>query len=183
MKDKVRIVFDREALPYESACRKLASGACPVFFPVDFLEEENRIQAFFHVKGYHRLRDEKNMTASEILTLIKSVLKNMQICRDWFWFPENYVLSADTVYIRNVHDVRFVYIPDRQHISASRRLNGFLQSLKKHTGERGIMYLETCMRFFDGEYLATRQLLAFLDQRLMEEYEYEKQSYPGFSCI
>jgi len=28
-----------------------------------------------------------------------------------------------------------------------------------------------------------RQLLAFLDQRLMEEYEYEKQSYPGFSCI
>jgi len=183
MKDTVRVTFDRAAVPYESASRKLAASACPVFFPVDIVEEQNRIQAFFHVEGYRRLRDASELSAVEILLLAKSVLRNLQVCRDWFWFPEDYILSVDTVYWKTPTDVRFLYIPDRQKISASRRLNGFLYSLKEKTGDRGIMYIETCMRFFEGEHLATRQLLAFLDRRLMEEFEYEKLSYPDFSGI
>ena len=99
----------------------------------------------------------------EMQVRIEKVLKQLDICRDWLWMPEEMVLSVDTVCVNDENQTRILYIPEKKCVSESRKLTGLLHSMKGITDEEGIMYLETCIQLVSVENLRTCRVLAFLD--------------------
>lgn len=170
MKDKIRVVFDRRALSFPAALECLAAEKCRGFFPAEIITEGNRVEAWFHVEGWHRLKDEELISPVQVLLLAKSVLLAVDECRDWLWFPEDYVLSLDTVFTDGKGHVRFLCIPERSKLSEYRRMENFLRALEKKTSGKGAGYLEECIGLLKEKPLHTRRLIASLDQILEEEY-------------
>ena len=163
MREIRRVTFPVEVLPFQAASRRLAAGTCPAFFPADVILQGEQVQVIYHTDGYRQLRDMKNVTSSVLLEIIKEVLKQMDICRDWLWLPEKLVMSLDTIYVNEKNQIRILYIPEKKTISESRKLAGLLHSMKSITDREGIMYLETCIQLVTVENLRTQRLLAFLD--------------------
>ncbi|MGN1415168.1 MAG: DUF6382 domain-containing protein [Anaerovoracaceae bacterium] len=158
-----RVIFPVQALPFQAAVSRLAAGTCPAFFPADVILQEAQMQVIYHTEGYRRLRDMEMIPASVLLEIIKEILKQLDICRDWLWRTEEMILSVDTIYVNEEKQIRILYIPEKKSVSESRRLTGLLHSMKGSTDEEGIMYLETCIQLVSVENLRTRRILAFLD--------------------
>lgn len=161
-----RVSFPVSALPFPSACDRLAASACPVFFPASIIRNGEQIQVFFSTEGFKRLRDLKAVPADFLLLIVKEILKALEVCRDRFWFPEELIFSTDTIYVSTEGQVRLLYIPDGRNISAEKKLAALLHSMKDLTDSRGCMYLETCMQLITVENLRSRRILAFLDHLL-----------------
>lgn len=161
-----RVSFQVSALPFPSACERLAASACPSFFPASIVQNGKQIQVFFSTEGFRRLRDLEAVPADFMLLIVKEIMKALEACRDRFWFPEEMILSADTIYVNAVGQVRLLYIPDGLNISVEKKLAALFHSMKALTDSRGCMYLETCMQFITAENLRSRRILAFLDHLL-----------------
>lgn len=158
-----RVTFPVQVMPFQAAVSRLAAGTCPAFFPADVILQGEQMQVIYHMKGYRQLRGMRNVPASDLLEIVKEILKQLDICRDWLWMPEEMVLSVDTVCVNDENQTRILYIPEKKCVSESRKLTGLLHSMKGITDEEGIMYLETCIQLVSVENLRTCRVLAFLD--------------------
>ncbi|MGN0713737.1 MAG: DUF6382 domain-containing protein [Anaerovoracaceae bacterium] len=158
-----RVTFPVQRLPFQAASQRLAAGTCPAFFPADVILQGEQIQVIYHTEGYRQLRGMRNVPAYDLLEIIKEILKQLDICRDWLWMPEEMVLSVDTIFVNEHNRIRILYIPEKKCVSESRKLAGMLLSMKDITDDDGMMYLETCIQLVSAENLRTRRILAFLD--------------------
>lgn len=162
-----RVTFPVQVLPFQAAVSRLAAGTCPAFFPADVILQGEQMQVFYHTEGYRQLRGMRNVPASALLEIIKGILKQLDICRDWLWMPEEMVLSVDTIFVNEEYQIRILYIPEKKSVSENRRLTGLLHTMKGIADEEGIMYLETCMKLVSVDNLRTCRILAFLDHLAM----------------
>ncbi|MCI8610074.1 MAG: hypothetical protein HFE73_10555 [Firmicutes bacterium] len=175
MKEKRMIVIKKSQLPYAGKEELLASSVCPAVFPANVVMEEEQLRIFYETEGWQPLARREQLDAVEFLTLMNSVLQNMEKMRGWLLFPEEYVLSEQTVYIPSgffdeINQVRFIYIPDGQKISAAKRMGCFLYGLREKLTENSMMYLEMLTPLLTIENLDTKRLLIFLDNLLTEAY-------------
>ena len=66
----------------------------------------------YNTEGYIRIASLKNISAAMIQTIAERTLECTEMCRNWLLFPEQYVLSSDTVYIsEDFRTVKLAYIP------------------------------------------------------------------------
>ena len=171
MNNIVRIRMEAGRLPYETAAEKLVCSACPGIFPADVIRHagDEKLEICYHVGGFQKLSAVPFLQPEEVIRLVAAVLYNLQICRDWFWFPEEYVLSEDTVYLMTPDKVCFTWIPDREQDGAEHRFVCLLHSLKKKTSERGRRYLDQCMEFISGGRNEWKQMAAHINFLLQQE--------------
>lgn len=172
MKKIIKICLQASRLPYATAAEKLACSACPGIFPADIIgsEKGERLELYYHVEGFRKLGDITSMAPEEVLRLILAAAANIQTCSSWFWFPEEYVLSEDTVYVKNPDQVCFLWIPDRQKMSASRRFSCLLHSLKGKTSDRGKAYIDSCLKMMAGGEVSWSRFEAGVHDMLRQEY-------------
>ena len=163
MREIRKVTFPVQGLPFQAAGQRLAAGTCPAFFPADVILQGEQMQVIYHLEGYRQLRDMRNVPASDLLEIVKEILKQLDICRDWLWMPEEMVLSVDTICVNKENQIRILYIPEKKCVSEIRKLTGLLHSMKGITDGEGIMYLETCIQLISVENLRTCRVLAFLD--------------------
>ena len=161
---KKRITIPLKRLPYPGKICSLTSSSCPAFFPASAVTDGGMIHLYYSVEGYRPLKQCRNLSAEQVLCIAKSVLRNISSCRDWLWFPEDYVLSADTVWVNGQGTVRFLCIPDPDGPKGLKRFCGLLSSMEQCTDETGIRYLQQLKKTAVSENLTPAGLQYEVDQ-------------------
>lgn len=132
--------------PYSEKVDRLLGGACPLFLPVDIVRTEKIIHLRYTITGYKTLRNTKELQSILLLKMVRVLLKNMQLAKDWMWYPEEYILSLDTVCISNSSEVRIMYIPDEHKTSFLTKLHNFFYQLRNVAVPEALPHIE----FLDG---------------------------------
>lgn len=167
---KVRINLDSGEL-YPEKAGKLVSGCCEAILPMSMIHNGESKIGIYNTDGYKQLSSMENINASEILLLAKKVLIMRDICSDYLFFPEEYILSTETVYLSEDNDnVKLTYIPICDRISGDKSMIYFLRQLMRHTTENGQQYLETLLRFFLCENMREEQTIGFIEKLRYEIY-------------
>ena len=94
------------------------------------------------------------------------------------WFPEEYVLSVDTVWYSPDGSVRFLCIPDTGPGKGVQRFCGLLHGMKPCTDSSGVWCLCRLQELAEQEMLPPSKLLSEID--LMAA---QVQSYSGIPLI
>lgn len=171
MKEIQLITVPKIRFDYDGKAEVLAACACPGILPARVTADGEMVQIYYDVRGWSRLEDRRNLSATDALLVVSQTLKKMESLRGWLFFPEEYVLSGRTVWIStDGREAKIMYIPDGKPVSEQRRLEGFLQELKRMTTENGVMYLETLIRMVETEHLNTGRVLVFIDHLMTEAH-------------
>lgn len=167
---KVRIKLDSEEL-YPQKADVLVSGCCEAILPMSMICVGEGKTGIYNTEGYKSLSSMKNINASEILLLVKKVLIMRDICSDYMFFPEEYVLSTETVYLSEKNgDTKLTYISTKNGTSGDKSMIYFLQRLKQLTTDNGQLYLETLIQLFLCENLRTERIIGFIEKLRYEIY-------------
>ena len=125
MNNRVFITIADRALLYEGRMEPLLCGKCEAFLPASMISGKEGVRLCFQTDGYKRLASLKRLTALQILDVVGKVMQNMKLCREYLYYPEDYVLSPDTVYCSNEGKVRFLYLPSDRKISETKVMQNF----------------------------------------------------------
>lgn len=150
----------------------LASSRCPAFFPADVVLTQNNVHLRYSTSGYQPLSKHRGLGADSVLETVKRVIQNIQTARDWMWFPEDYLLTADTVWINAEGLTKILCVPDRSEVSGSRRLCLFLHNLEKTAEQSEVLYLRLLQDMAAAGNVRTEQLLSEIDQMIAEVRSY-----------
>lgn len=148
------VKFNEEQLGYEGKLDLLVEGVCRGIFPISIVKNTDGISGFYTTAGYKRLSECKKLTAEKVLTVVEKTIAAMEECNQYLIFPEEFVISLDTVYIKeDFEKVKFTYVPDKSKLGAGKKLFLFLGELKIITTENGCLYLDMLRELFDTENL------------------------------
>ena len=150
----------------------LASSRCPAFFPADVILTQNNVHLRYSTAGYQPLSKQQEMRTDSVLGVVKKVLQCVQTARDWMWFPEDYLLTADTVWINSEGLTKILCVPDRSEVSGSRRLCLFLHNLEKTAEPSAALYLRLLQDMAAAGNVRTELLLSEIDQMIAEVRSY-----------
>ena len=171
MNNRIYVTIEAFQLPYEGKLDSLLHGRCQAFLPVSLIRKEEKLRLCAQTDGYRRLSSLNLLKAAELLEILSKVIRNMKSCRDFLYYPEDYVLSPDTIYqAKRGEQIRFLYVPSDRKISESKALKNLCHRLKSLTTENGVMYLETLEQLFSVEGLNEIRVQAFLNELLTEIY-------------
>ncbi len=165
MYDRVMIKFKEEQLAYKEKMDVLTEGGCKGIFPISIIKDARQITGFYVTAGYKRLSELDNLSAEKILTVVEKTVSAMEECNQYLIFPEEFIITLDTVYIKdNFERIKFTYVPDKSKSGASKKLTGFTAQLKKITTDSGKLYLDMLEQLFATENLSTLKIKALILQ-------------------
>lgn len=147
----------------------LAAGACGSIFPLSIIKEKKFTKCIYNTEGYIKVSALANIPAKEILTIAEKVLNLVENCQNYLLFPEEYILSSETIYIRDDYkDIKITYIPIDKKERQRNVLSYFIRSLRNSTTENGRTYLETLANLLDCEELKTERIIGFIEKLKQE---------------
>ena len=149
-----------------------ASRMCPAVLPASSVkrgDSEAGTVLIYDKEGFVKLSSLSNLNAADILTVAEKTLECTEICRDWLLFPEEYVLTADTVYIsEDMTTVRLAWTMPQQICSEKAAVSYFIYSLKTLTTTNGKTYLDTLGQMLECRNLRFSRVTAFINQLRQE---------------
>ncbi len=163
MFDKIMVLFKEEDLGYKKKAETLTGGGYKGILPLSIVRKNGVIVGYYATAGYKRLSDFNELTVSGILTVAEETVRAIEECGRYFIFPEEYVINADTVYIRDdFKEIKFTYIPDRYSVNGRKKFSAFLEQLKQITTENGCLYLDMLSQMSDTENLSLQKMKSFI---------------------
>ena len=169
MYSKAMITFEENKLPYQERPDILARGDCKAFLHASFVYEEQKVRIYYETTGYKRLSSWKEVQAKDLLCVIEKLIQSMELARDYLFFPEEYILSTDSIYLNDEMDaLKLIYIPADRKISASKSMENFLNAFGRITTENGRMYLHTLKYLLTAEDIKYEKILYFIDELITE---------------
>lgn len=174
---KTHIAVPAERIPYPGKIRALASSSCPAFFSADVTIKDNVVHIYYSTGEFLPLKDAGLLIPEKALMVMKTVVHNQNMARDWMWYPEEYVLSDDTVWVDSAGSVRFLWIPDSIKQAGHRSLYGLAEQMKSFTSEEGKEVLTRLQQNFFLKPCLPQQILSGIDRMMMELREYSSYSF------
>lgn len=169
MNNIVRVNFSESDLTYPQKAETVTCSKCPGILPLTIVRDGGNIRGMYKTEGFVRLASLSNISAAMILTIAERAMECTEMCRDWLLFPEQYVFSADTVYIsEDFRTVKLAYIPARKKYSENSSIAAFIYSLKALTTENGRTYLDTLGSMMECRNLKMSRVTGFIEQLKQE---------------
>jgi len=169
MNNLMKVDFAEKDMQYQQKADTIISGRCPGILPLSIIRTGGKIRAMYNTEGYIRLASLKSISAAMILTIAERVLECTELCRDYLLFPEEYVFSADTVYIsEDFRNVKLAYIPRTEAGGETAAISSFIYSLKPLTTENGRTYLDTLGSVLECRNLRISRVIGFVEQLKQE---------------
>lgn len=169
MEKKITVKMDAQVLPYTMRLDTLISGVCPAFFPVSVRQVGKRLLLTCDPSGYRQLKHWARLDGQQILQMAYAVVQAIEAGKEYLFFPEEYVISVDTVYLReDLSQGRLIFAPVTTPQSATTNLLHFFHTLQERTTDNGRMYLDTLCTLLGAETLRYRRVLAFIHELLTE---------------
>lgn len=165
----IRIRYDN--LPYDGILEALGEGICTGIFSGQIFQSSEVVQVGYDVSGFLSLRTygrHHEITAAEALSILWDLLMLIEQCRKWLWFPEQYVISLDTVWMDKENCLKILWIPDKQNICEVYRIQCFIQELKEVTALEAKEYLSQVQVFLESSYGRPGELKWYFDELLTE---------------
>lgn len=152
-------------MAYKEKMDILTDGGCKGIFPISIIKEAQQVRGFYVTSGYKRLSEFNNLSAEKILTVVEKTVSAMEECNQYLIFPEEFIITLDTAYIKNNFErIKFTYVPDKSKSGVSKKLSGFVSQLKNITTESGRLYLDMLEQLFSTENLSTLKIKALIAQ-------------------
>ncbi len=165
----------RKKLPmYDNKAEKLKGGVCEEILPLSTIKYRRIVRGIYHTEGYRKLSEFSNLSVSEALSAVESVLELREKLRDNLFFPDEYILSADTIFVdEKLERFRLAYIPvaeigNPEAGRAEKSFACFIASLKRQTSEAGAEYLDRLSDFLMGAGANAEIAISFAE-RLKQE--------------
>ena len=165
MKKTVTVSLKTEHLA--SVCLRdiLLSGSCSAVLPMDLYRGRKFCFGVYHTAGMQCLRQCEHLTADQALRAAGALLQMQEVCRDHLLFPEDYVLSLDTLYTkRDYTELQLLFIPAAQKENPLKSLLYLLQSMKKLTSPCGADYLTALQELLQAYSCGSERVLGSLQQ-------------------
>ena len=175
--EKKRITVPLSRFPWPGKILRLGRSECPAFFPADISVRGDSVHICFRTEGYRPLKDCADLTAVQCLIILKELLRNLAAARDWMWYPETLVITADTVWISTDGRIRLLCIPDSQELSLFRRLDYFTDSLKRMTAESEQEALSVLQEKWMREPHPVHRILGGIDRMILDLQEYSSYHF------
>ena len=96
---RVYINLKNKPLLYESKVERLTAGICNEILPLSIIKNRKITKGIYHTDGYKKVSDVGTLSAVQVLSVIEGVIAMSEKLKNNFFFPEEYILSPDTVYI------------------------------------------------------------------------------------
>ena len=149
---------------YANKAEKLKYGICDEILPLSVIKSKRMLKGVYHTEGYRKLSAFGEMSAAEVLTVIEGVLVMMEKLKDNLFFPEEYILSPDTVYTdEKRQQYRITYIPAGQEQKAERAVSCFIGEMKRYTTPEGKLYLDALKNISECGNLKTERMLGSIE--------------------
>ena len=169
--NKVSIRLKNGTVDYAQKTETLLAGSCDAFFPMSIIRDKKNTRGIFDTSGFHKLADLEGLSASQVLSLAEDVLLLIEKCEDYLFFPEEYILSAETVYINEESKkLKLIYIPNERKASFFKSLAYFFHQMKSVTTENGRVYLDTLSALLSSGNLRTERVIGFIEKLKQEIY-------------
>ena len=156
----------------------IASSSCTSFFPANVLLKKEKIHFYFAVDGFCPLKESGMLSASRILQIFRETVKLAAEASDWMWYPDDYVLSLETIWMNHTGKLKIICIPVSQTRMKYSSFFCLADAMKYIADEEGkIILSELQHRYLSGSE-SCRFILSGIDQMLME-----MQSYSPYALI
>ena len=151
---------------------RLARSECPVFFSADVTIRGEMVHICFKTEGYRPLKEIGTLTIIQCLGILKELIQHLTAAVDWMWYPEQIVISFDTVWIGRDGHIRLLCIPDSRELALFKRLALFTENLKRFTDASGKDILSGLQReWMDRTHLSHR-IMGAIDRMILDLQEY-----------
>ncbi len=175
--EKKHIAVPLSRFSWPGKIHRLARSECPAFFSADVTVQGEIVHICFRTEGYQPLRAVKTLTVIQCLGILKELIQQLTAAGDWMWYPEQLVISPDTVWIGADGHVRLLCIPDSREIALFRRLHLFTESLKRlaETPQTDVLS-EFQQHWMDQPHSAYR-IMGALDRMILDLQEYSSYRF------
>lgn len=174
MNNLVTVNFNQGVLDFPERKEILLMGRCRAIMPLNMVGEGSAAFGIYNTSGYRRISSGDIFTAWEVIQIAEKTLECIEICRDYLIFPDEYVLSADTVYVSpDLKEIKLVYIPDDRTCGENTVVSAFVYSLKKYTTDNGRTYLDTLGKLLESQNLKYSRVIGFAEELKREIRLYE----------
>ena len=157
-------------------CR-LARSECPAFFSADVTVQGETVHICFRTEGYWPLKESGTLTGIECLEILKELIHHLTEARDWMWYPEQTVISPDTVWIGTDGQIRLLCVPDSCELALFRRLNIFTESMKRLTDASGKHILSCLQREWIDKSHPDYKIMGAIDRMILDLREYSSYHF------
>ena len=151
---------------------RLARSECPAFFSADITVQGETVHICFNTEGYRPLKEIGTLTGIQCLGILKELLQHLAAACDWMWYPEQSVISADTVWIGQDGHIRLLCIPDSFELALFRRMGLFIESMKKLTDASGKDILSRLQREWLDRPHPSHRIVGAIDRMILDLQEY-----------
>ena len=94
---RVYINLKNKPLLYESKAERLTAGICNEILPLSIIKSKKITKGIYHTDGYKKVSDVGILSAVQVLSVIEGVIAMSEKLKNNLFFPEEYILSPDTV--------------------------------------------------------------------------------------
>lgn len=174
MNNLMTVNWNREAMEFPGRKEIILSGACRGLLPVNMVSEGENLRGVYNLCGFLRLSQLGEQGAWEILNIAEKTLECLEICKDFLLFPDEYVLSPETIFIKeDFNDVRLAYIPAAKRYGENTAITSYISELKKKTTDNGRIYLDTIGKMLECRNLNLYRVISFIQELKHEIKTYE----------
>lgn len=127
--DFLEIEYEKESIAnYQKEI--LRDGSVELFFQSNFsdmdnyeygddaienIEENNREKAYVNISGYEQITKVETLGTKESIEIIKQLISKIDSSYKYYFFPGDYNLREDLIYIRrNIEDVKVIFSPRKK---------------------------------------------------------------------
>ena len=162
---RVYINLKNKPLLYESKVERLTAGICNEILPLSIIKNRKITKGIYHTDGYKKVSDVGILSAMQVLSVIEGVIAMSEKLKNNFFFPEEYILSPDTVYIdAKFENYKLAYIPAKERCRAEKSLSGFIGCMRKFTTPDGMLYLDTLRNLVESGSLKSERMIGFIER-------------------
>ena len=175
--EKKHIAVPLSRFSWPGKVYRLARSESPAFFSSDVTVQGETVHICFKTEGYRPLKEIGALTCIQCLGILKELLQHLAAARDWMWYPEQIVISPDTVWIGTDGHVRLLCIPDSREISLFRRLELFTENLKSLTDASEKDVLSRLQREWMDRPHPSYRIVGAIDRMILDLQEYSSYRF------
>ena len=174
MNNLVNVNWDSNVLEFPGRREILLTGKCKGILPVNMISGGSLQRGIYNIAGYRKISSLDKLDSWQVLHIVEKVLECIEICRDYLIFPDEYVVSAETLYVcEDMSDVKLLYIPSEKNCSEDMHILMFIYSLRRRTTENGKTYLDTLGKMLECSNIRLPKVMAFIRELKHEVNLYE----------
>lgn len=154
---------------YENKREKLIRSVCTDILPLSVISGKKILKGVYCTDGYMKVSSLGTLSAAQALSVVEGTIVMSEKLKNNLFFPEEYVLSPDTVYTdEKLEKYRLAYIPVAQQCRFDKSMHCFIGSMKKLTTQNGALYLDSLMNLVACGNLKSEGLIGFIEKLKQE---------------